>query len=91
MEHPTRRLDDEETGEFDSDQEPDPCPKCGNARIWISLAQPIVREFTKPGINYKGLSITSESHRHKYASCRALLCSECGYTELYAQNPKILL
>ena len=69
MEHPTRRLDEAEAEgpdeELDSQPEPDPCPKCGNPRIWLSETTILRREFITPGINYMGLPITGDRHRSK--------------------------
>ena len=77
MDHPTRRLDD-----------PPPaasrCPKCEQDRIWVEAAAPGDILVGQRG-QWGGLSIRQRS------TCKALMCVECGYTELYARYPKALL
>jgi len=78
MDAPTRRLD-----RF-SDPEAEFCPKCGNLRIravaWVvGMGQVLlVRE-----IHFGGPQLST--------SCRAMVCTECGFTEWYATDPKNLL
>jgi hypothetical protein len=79
MEHPTRRLDEGETGEPESEQELTPCPKCGNSRIWTWARDTgriyLERYFTKPGINYGGIPITGDRKIAKTTPCAALMCT----------------
>ena len=56
---------------------PPPCPKCNsdNSRTWNLFGANVA----KPG-SFIGTS-----------SVQALVCLNCGYTELYAKNPENLL
>ena len=81
MDHETRRLDEPHPA--------DNCPKCSGERIWGdvptygSIALRVARIF--PGQGTFGLNKTA------YAVCHALVCLQCGFTELYTQEPQRLL
>jgi hypothetical protein len=90
MEHPTRRLDDSEQRGSYFGHNPDPCPRCQQPRIWTWASAP-----TSPRIQlYRVVSapgLVGERRVVKGTDCAALMCIECGYTELYAQKPEDLL
>jgi predicted nucleic-acid-binding Zn-ribbon protein len=58
-----------------------PCPKCRNMMI-RAQAHGYVALYP---INRSLGNLFSGTH------CLALVCTECGYTEFYAKNPKSLL
>src|SRR3954470_20962290 len=95
--HPTRPLDEpgppdpslRERHGSDFGHPPAPCRKCAGDRIWANVpgysasGYLVVERIVKVG----GLRGT----KPKRTRCAALVCIECGYTELYAHKPKGLL
>ncbi len=67
------------------------CPKCQSLRLWAEVvAEPSVQEkgYSLGGVaRTVGFSLLAGSDK-RYSSCRALVCSECGYTQFYTQKPK---
>ncbi len=80
MDHQTRRLD--EPGP------PNGCPKCEGARIWgdIPAAGSVYFAITRT-LSGQGLLGLNKTVR---AYCQALVCVQCGYTELYTRRPQDL-
>jgi predicted nucleic-acid-binding Zn-ribbon protein len=100
MDHPTRRLDedgDKTTPEHEATRRLDrpvrppassadtSCRNCGSTTIWTDVHTPGTRGIYLQQING---SILWGPKRTELA---ALMCTECGYTELYAYEPKKLL
>lgn len=95
MDHPTRRLDGDEdapelepgaTRRLDRPVRPPtqpasyPCRNCGDATIWTNVRSMYLEEING--------SLLFRPHNTQLS---ALMCTECGYTELYAYKPKKLL
>ncbi len=92
MDHETRRLDepiDHETRRLDEPPPANNCPKCEGERIWGEIptygSNGLKVARTLPGQGPLGFNKTA------YAACHALVCLQCGYTELYTQQPRDLL
>jgi len=70
------------------------CPKCQSLRLWAEIvAEPAIREkgHSLGGVARTiGYSLLAGSDK-LYSSWRALVCSECGYTQFYAMKPKDVL
>jgi hypothetical protein len=78
-ENPTRRLDQPEQGQ--------PCAKCRGKRVWAEALvrrDPIV--LAPLGADTLLGFVMGPS-----TDCKALVCIDCGFTELYAAQPKAVL
>ncbi len=83
MDHPTQRLDpnDPTLPEQDAAQSLDSCPRCIGHRVWaqsLAHAHPLLIMKLNAGM----FAHTCE--------CVPLVCTSCGYTEFYTQNPQAL-
>lgn len=69
------------------------CPKCQQVRIWAEvIADPPIRER-----GYSALGVAQTTGHSLllgpatvYRNARALVCTRCGYTELYTTHPGAL-
>lgn len=101
--HPTRRLPDDTRPERTPGTGPTrhlpaaparperaarPCPQCGDRRFWtIAQAhQGGSLEVSAPDPNWRELILAGVPH----TPLEALVCSGCGYTELYAAAPQAI-
>ena len=68
------------------------CPKCQGMRVWAEVvSEGAWGHYSLGGVaRTKGHSFVLGSDK-LYSSCRALVCSDCGYTQFYATKPKDLL
>jgi predicted nucleic-acid-binding Zn-ribbon protein len=68
------------------------CPKCQGARIWTEVvAEGAWGHYSRGGVaRTRGHSFVLGPDK-LYSNCRALVCSECGYTQFYATKPAELL
>ena len=71
---------------------PSNCPKCRGTRIWAEVvAEGAWGHYSQGGVaRTRGHSFVLGSDK-LHSSCRALVCSSCGYTQFYATKPKELL
>ena len=72
---PTQRLDT-------TPEEPPACPKCGGARGWAEL-----RTYGRRGPRVVPLDAWFPLLTGRVSGVSILVCSACGYMELYARNP----
>ena len=64
-------------------EKPPPCPDCGGERVWANVD-------TSGGSS--GVTVSVEGPKRfgfntAYTRLTALVCTHCGYTRLYAQEP----
>ena len=103
MDHPTQRLDPHDpalpynglTRQLAGSlhERSQICPKCGDHMIWAKSVA------TKSGQNYGWREeplYMAQLHQPidreaRYQICVALVCTACGYTELYTHNPQELI
>jgi len=65
--------------------QPKPCPECGGERIEAEHEGQLTRRVSlKPDI-WHG------QYKSKSSYVKALVCTACGYTVLYAKNPLDLI
>ena len=85
-------MDDQPTRRFDAPASPDPiCPRCHGTRIWVRA---IDRGHYN---NVFDLCLQPFKTRFRWfggpprTALAAYMCIVCGYTELYAREPKRML
>ena len=80
MEHPTQRLDPN-----DPDlpgQGTTICPRCSGSRVWAKT-----NAYTRVPVMIRKIDAGLFDNGHE---CVPLVCTTCGYTEFYTQNPQTL-
>jgi len=71
---------------------PTNCPNCGGSRFWAELVtkDPWGRYSKVHLSRTKGIKFLTGPDKI-YTLCVGLVCNECGYTEVYAEEPNKLL
>ena len=87
MDQPTRRLNTPNDAKSTTN-----CPNCQGVRYWAeSVAKDAWGRYSAIHLSTtKGIRFLTGPDK-VYTLCVALVCSECGYTEFYAEDPKRLL
>lgn len=87
MDHPTRPLNNPADPRATT-----PCPKCQGPRLWAETVTKDAwgRYSTVHLSRTKGIKFLTGPDK-VYTLCCSLVCTTCGYTELYAQEPGNLL
>ncbi len=80
MDHPTQRLDPNAPDLPGRDMAV--CPRCSGNRVWAKT-----QAYGPPLFIYK---LPRKLFGQQVSECVPLVCTTCGYTEFYTQNPQKL-